>query len=195
MFVLWYRIVHNPMAWSLMLIFWSPGIDPPGPPGEPQVEEIGSDFVSLTWSKPTDDGGGRILGYMIEKKEVSSDNWVKINSVPSPANVFNVSNLIEDREYDFRIKAVNEAGESKAVSTSRKVKIRNPNGTSQVYLSLHARHTCGAWWLIGWFVTGLNPTLAPPRRGLEEVLHSQLPVVLRRETPTQYPCCVWSTSE
>jgi len=31
--------------------------------------------------------------------------------------------------------------------------------------------------------------------GLEQVLHSQLPVTLRHETPTQYPCCVGNASE
>jgi len=33
------------------------------------------------------------------------------------------------------------------------------------------------------------------RRDLGQVLHSKLPVALRRETPTQYPCCVGSASE
>jgi len=35
----------------------------------------------------------------------------------------------------------------------------------------------------------------PPRRDLGQVFHSQLPVALRCKTPTQYPCCVGSTSE
>lgn len=36
----------------------------------PEVEEVGSDFVHLSWEKPHDDGGGRITGYIVEKKEV-----------------------------------------------------------------------------------------------------------------------------
>ena len=35
----------------------------------------------------------------------------------------------------------------------------------------------------------------PPRRDLEQVIHSQLPVALWRETPTRYPCCVGSAPE
>ena len=42
---------------------------------------------------------------------------------------------------------------------------------------------------------GSNPTLAATYRDLGQVLHLQLPVALRRETPTQYPCCVGSASE
>ena len=60
--------------------------------------------------------------------------------------------------------------------------------------------TVGAWWLIGSFVVfrpkglGSNPALAATK-GPSQVLHSQLPVANRRETPTQYPRCVGSTSE
>ena len=59
----------------------------------------------------------------------------------------------------------------------------------------------GAWWLIGRFVA-----FRPKGRGFEsgssrrvgtfgKSLYSQLPVALRRETPTQYSGCVWSASE
>jgi len=36
---------------------------------------------------------------------------------------------------------------------------------------------------------------APPLRDLVQVLHSMFHVALRRETQTQYPCCVGSASE
>lgn len=102
--------------------------DAPAAPGEPTVAEVGGDFVSLSWDKPRSDGGGRITGYIIEKRDVSSDNWVRVNQTPSPANMFNISHLVEDREYEFRVFAVNEAGESKPSMASRKVKVKDPNG-------------------------------------------------------------------
>lgn len=49
-----------------------PLTDPPGPPSMPEVEEVGSDFVNLSWNKPADDGGGRITGYYVERKEVNT---------------------------------------------------------------------------------------------------------------------------
>src|SRR6218665_1810950 len=58
---------------------------------------------------------------------------------------------------------------------------------------------CEVWWLIGRFdafcpkVAVSNPALA--RKDLEQVLHSQLPVALRRDTPTQSQYCVGSPSE
>jgi|SRR6218665_1391652 len=109
--------------------------DPPGPPGVPDAEEVGGDFVSLTWERPKSDGGGRILGYFIEKKDATSNSWVRVNQSPTPANIFNVPNLIEDREYDFRVIAVNEAGESPPAATTRHIKIKDPKGFKIVHLA------------------------------------------------------------
>ena len=44
--------------------------DPPSMPGVPQVTEVGGDFVNLQWDKPKSDGGARIHGYYIDKREV-----------------------------------------------------------------------------------------------------------------------------
>ena len=44
-------------------------------------------------------------------------------------------------------------------------------------------------------VVGSNPALAATYTDLGLVRNSQLAVALRRETPAQYPCCVWSDSE
>src|SRR6218665_1612575 len=55
-----------------------------------------------------------------------------------------------------------------------------------------------AHWLGRCLSTGgpwVRIPLCLPSRDLGQVLHSQLSVVLRRETPTQYPCCVGSASE
>lgn len=37
-------------------------------PDQPKVEKITKDSVTLGWKKPTNDGGSRITGYIIEKK-------------------------------------------------------------------------------------------------------------------------------
>jgi hypothetical protein len=71
---------------------------------------IGDDFVSLTWERPKSDGGGRIIGYIIEKREAGTMLWQRCNQQPSPPNIFNVPNLIEGRQYEFRVFAVNDAG-------------------------------------------------------------------------------------
>ena len=102
--------------------------DAPGEPGTPEAQEVGADFVSLQWERPRNDGGGKIKGYYIEKKDSKSDNWARVNALsPCLTNIFNIPNLIEDRDYDFRVIAVNDAGESKPAMTSRSVKVKDPN--------------------------------------------------------------------
>ncbi|KAK6747288.1 hypothetical protein RB195_000476 [Necator americanus] len=89
--------------------------DPPGPPLDLEVTEIGGDFVSLTWHRPASDGGGRLRGYIIEKCEDGVDTWVRCNQNPSPPNIFNIANLIDGRKYKFRVVAVNDAGMSEPI--------------------------------------------------------------------------------
>lgn len=86
--------------------------DPPAPPSKPEITEIGGDFITLSWNRPQSDGGGRIRGYLIEKREAGSDLWQKCNQNPSPSLTYNVQNLVEGREYEFRVFAVNDAGVS-----------------------------------------------------------------------------------
>ncbi|XP_059156398.1 twitchin-like isoform X4 [Physella acuta] len=100
--------------------------DAPEAPGTPNVTEVGGDFVSLTWDKPRSDGGGKILGYWIEKREHGTENWSRVNNNPCITNMINISSLIEDRQYEFRVFAQNEAGMSKASSASNSVKIKDP---------------------------------------------------------------------
>ena len=66
----------------------------------------------------------------------------------------------------------------------------------------HSNTLTGTWWRGGWV-----DSFQPDSRGFDsrssrhvrklvgQVLNSQLPVALRRETPAQYPCCVGSASE
>lgn len=92
--------------------------DPPDAPGVPDVTQVAEDFVSLAWNRPKSDGGGRIIGYLIEKREVGMEVWQKCNTSPVPQTIFNVPNLIEGRQYEFRIFALNDAGISPPSSNS-----------------------------------------------------------------------------
>ena len=105
--------------------------DAPAAPGMPDVTEVGGDFVSLTWDKPKSDGGGKLLGYYVERKDPAGDNWTRCNNTPCASNIYNIAGLIEDREYEFRVFAVNEAGESKPSTNTRKVKVKDPQGQIQ----------------------------------------------------------------
>ncbi|CAG2054619.1 unnamed protein product, partial [Timema podura] len=98
----------------------------PSAPGVPKVTEIGGDFVNLQWDKPDSDGGARIQGYWIDKRESGSDAWQRANIALCLPTQFNISNLIEGRQYEFRVFAQNEAGLSPASTASTSVKIKDP---------------------------------------------------------------------
>ena len=67
--------------------------------------------VALSWDKPTNDGGGKILGYIVEAKPKGGD-WAPATpgGLPVKDTEFVVPNLKEGEEYQFRVKAVNAAG-------------------------------------------------------------------------------------
>ncbi|KAK7065507.1 Immunoglobulin like [Halocaridina rubra] len=104
--------------------------DPPSPPGVPSVTEVGGDFAHLEWQKPESDGGSRIKGYWIEKCEVGSSIWTMVNQYICPATQINATNLIEDRQYEFRVFAENEAGMSLPSVGSTSVRIKDPNAAT-----------------------------------------------------------------
>ncbi|CAG5133824.1 unnamed protein product, partial [Candidula unifasciata] len=101
--------------------------DAPDSPGVPEATEIGGDFVSLTWSKPKSDGGGRITGYWVEKREHGTDKWSRVNTNPCITTMINIPNLLEDRHYEFRVFAENEAGLSKPSFVCNPIKIKDPH--------------------------------------------------------------------
>lgn len=43
--------------------------DTPGQPGVPEIKDYDRDFVELQWTRPQEDGGSPITGYVIEKRE------------------------------------------------------------------------------------------------------------------------------
>jgi hypothetical protein len=110
----------------LLLLFYIYYLDPPSPPGVPNVTEVGEDFVNLSWEKPESDGGSRVQGYWIDKREVGSEAWQRVNLSICFATQINISNLIEGRQYEFRVFAQNEAGLSQPSSASTSVKIKDP---------------------------------------------------------------------
>ena len=85
-----------------------------GPPSQPNVDEITPNSVSLSWEKPTDDGGGKIKGYVVEMKKDGAEDWDEITPTPVPECFAKIPNLKEGTKAQFRVKAVNEIGPGKA---------------------------------------------------------------------------------
>lgn len=93
--------------------------DPPDAPGKPEVTDFDKDFVDLKWTKPNNNGSP-ITGYVVEKRD-ESGRWVKAADIKGDEPKCRVNDLDEGETYEFRVRAVNEAGPSDPSQASNSV--------------------------------------------------------------------------
>lgn len=85
----------------------------PSSPGAPEILVVGKDFATIEWLKPESDGGSPVTTYLIERRERKSIRWVKVNRDSVLLDTtFKISGLQEGNIYQFRVTAINAAGES-----------------------------------------------------------------------------------
>ena len=85
--------------------------DVPGPPGQPEVSEITKDMATIIWTAPKNDGGAQIDNYVVEMRRTSDVKWQIVNKSEKITDLtFNILNLKEETEYEFRVSAENKAG-------------------------------------------------------------------------------------
>lgn len=89
----------------------------------PEVKKVSKNYIELAWTPPTNDGGSKIVGYIVEKKPVGTDQWTKATPYMILDDNALISDLPENGEFEFRVKAVNKGGESEPSSTTGRVKI------------------------------------------------------------------------
>lgn len=80
------------------------------PPANVHVTEVTKNSVSLAWQRPPYDGGSKITGYSVERREAPSGRWVKANFTNIIEMGFTVSGLTQDESYEFRVYAKNAVG-------------------------------------------------------------------------------------
>uniref|UniRef100_A0A8C6L749 Fibronectin type-III domain-containing protein n=1 Tax=Nothobranchius furzeri TaxID=105023 RepID=A0A8C6L749_NOTFU len=88
------------------------------------VVDTTNSTASLVWLKPEHDGGSRIRGYVVEFRAKGTDNWIVYGETKLQKIL--VEGLSENTEYDFRVKAKNDAGISEPQSTFSSVVIKEP---------------------------------------------------------------------
>lgn len=109
------------------LLVISPG--PPEPPSNPpEIMDVTKSTVALSWARPRDDGGSRVTGYFVDRREVSTEKWVRHNKTHITTTMYNVTGLIPDAEYMFRVVAQNDIGKSEPGPISESVVCKDPFG-------------------------------------------------------------------
>lgn len=92
--------------------------DPCDPPGTPEATRITKDSVTIVWTKPEYDGGAKVTGYIVEKKELPEGRWQKANFTNVIETEYVATGLVQDQQYEFRVIARNAAGVFSAPSYS-----------------------------------------------------------------------------
>ncbi|XP_072043167.1 myomesin-3-like [Amphiura filiformis] len=101
--------------------------DLPGVPSTPNAEIINKTSVMLTWSPPEEkeESNSGVTSYIIEKCDISQgEYWFQVDKVGETS--FTIEDLIPDRQYKFRIRAVNVAGEGEPSSSSDVITATEP---------------------------------------------------------------------
>lgn len=53
-------------------------LDPPEVPDKPEIDGITAHSMLVSWSEPVDHGSP-ILGYWVERREINSSHWARVN--------------------------------------------------------------------------------------------------------------------
>ncbi|CAB1423098.1 unnamed protein product [Pleuronectes platessa] len=88
-------------------------VDPfnvPSAPMDVEVTSATNESMTICWKRPNSDGGSRISGYIIERREKQGVRWVKVNKKPVYDLRVKASGLHEGCEYEFRVFAENAGG-------------------------------------------------------------------------------------
>merc|ERR1712142_511931 len=99
---------------------------PSAPLGPICVKEINEENVTIVWQASENDGGARILGYIIEKLDKRNITWRRATRVSADVTSAYIRNLVPGDAYKFRVMAFNEVGTSLPLETESIVLPKNP---------------------------------------------------------------------
>uniref|UniRef100_A0A8C1CSL7 Myosin light chain kinase, smooth muscle n=2 Tax=Cyprinus carpio TaxID=7962 RepID=A0A8C1CSL7_CYPCA len=97
-------------------------VDKPDPPaGIPAASDIRRSSLILSWYGPTYDGGSIVQSYNLEIWNSIDNTWNDLTSCNSTS--YHVQNLLVDRQYKFRVRAVNVYGVGEPSAESEPIKV------------------------------------------------------------------------
>ena len=105
---------------------------PSKPMGPLEVYGVTEDSCKLNWRAPEDDGGCPIKEYLVEKMDKETGKWVPVCRTQPDVTNCPVKGLQEGHEYLFRVKAINDEGESEPLEADKAIKAKNPFGNSNI---------------------------------------------------------------
>ncbi|XP_029994766.1 immunoglobulin-like and fibronectin type III domain-containing protein 1 isoform X2 [Sphaeramia orbicularis] len=115
----------------------------PGPPAPPKVVSAYDDCINLSWAPPSNTGGSRILGYILEKRKKGSNLWTVVNALGEliKEKTCAVKDVVAGMEYEFRVTAINLSGTGEFSAPSEYVFARDPKNPPGKVIGLKVTET------------------------------------------------------
>lgn len=92
------------------------------PRGPLELTSLAANKCTLEWDPPADDGGKPIKHYVVEKMDVADGTWKLVKNAKTPKCEVP---LEEGKKYKFRVRAVNDEGESDNLETEKEILARD----------------------------------------------------------------------
>uniref|UniRef100_A0A1A8V9L7 Connectin n=1 Tax=Nothobranchius furzeri TaxID=105023 RepID=A0A1A8V9L7_NOTFU len=105
--------------------------DVPDPPRGIKANDVSRDSVTLNWVAPANDGGSKVISYIIEKCPTTAERWQRV--AQSRDTHYTVINLFGGTSYQFRVIAENKFGQSAPSETSGPVMTKEDKSRVLLY--------------------------------------------------------------
>lgn len=84
--------------------------------------------ASVSWEPPKSDGGSEITSYVIELRDRTAVKWLSAMVCGADDRSVSLNDVVENKEYIFRVRAENKAGVGRPSAATNPVKIMDPIG-------------------------------------------------------------------
>lgn len=102
--------------------------DVPDAPENVAVATVNKFGATVTWEPPKFDGGSEITAYVIELRDRTSVKWEAAMVCGATDRSASLNDVVENKEYIFRVRAENKAGIGRPSAATNPVKIMDPIG-------------------------------------------------------------------
>lgn len=100
----------------------------PDAPQNVTVTSVNRFGATVGWEAPESDGGSEITAYVIELRDRTSVKWEAALVCDAGERSAVLSDVVENKEYIFRVRAENKAGIGRPSAATSPVKIMDPIG-------------------------------------------------------------------